>query len=57
MVVVASKSGGQHFKLFTHEIPKSASALADYQVDTANLALTKDILGIGAVSENKEGKK
>jgi len=38
LVAVAGESGGQ-------PIPKSAGALVDYQLDTTNLALGKDIFG------------
>ena len=55
-IAVAGTSGGQHLQSSTHEIAKGAVALADYQVDSANLALTKDIFGVDAVSENDEGK-
>merc|ERR1719491_211256 len=54
LVAVAGTSGGQHLQSSTHEIATGAVALADYQVDSANLALTKDIFGVGAVSENDE---
>jgi len=49
-VAVAGKSDGQPLK-------SSAGAveLADYQGDSANLALTKDIFDFGAVSQNNEG--
>ena len=41
---------------FLHGIAEDAGALADYQADSANLALTQDILGLGSVTENDEGK-
>jgi len=53
-IAVTGKSGGRPFKLSAHEITKSAGALADYQMDTSNLALAKDIFGVGAASENEE---
>jgi len=54
-IAITVESDGQHFKSSTLEITKGAGALADYQVDSANLALTKDIFGLSAVSENDEG--
>eukprot|EP00751_Fragilariopsis_kerguelensis_P005590 CAMPEP_0170786438 /NCGR_PEP_ID=MMETSP0733-20121128/17607_1 /TAXON_ID=186038 /ORGANISM="Fragilariopsis kerguelensis, Strain L26-C5" /LENGTH=105 /DNA_ID=CAMNT_0011132293 /DNA_START=85 /DNA_END=399 /DNA_ORIENTATION=+ len=57
VIAVASTSGGQHLQSSTHGIAKGAVALVDYQVDSANSALTKDIFGLDAVSENDEGKK
>ena len=55
-IAVAGTGGSQYLQSSAHEITKGAVALADYQVDSANLALTKDIFGLGAVSENDEGK-
>eukprot|EP00751_Fragilariopsis_kerguelensis_P046009 CAMPEP_0170996812 /NCGR_PEP_ID=MMETSP0736-20130129/12469_1 /TAXON_ID=186038 /ORGANISM="Fragilariopsis kerguelensis, Strain L26-C5" /LENGTH=119 /DNA_ID=CAMNT_0011423347 /DNA_START=122 /DNA_END=484 /DNA_ORIENTATION=- len=54
LIVVAGTSGGQQLQSSAHEIAESAVALADYQVDSANLALTKDIFGLDAVSKNHE---
>ena len=51
LIAVVGTSGGQHLQSSAHEIAASAVALADYQVDSANLALTKDNFGFGAVSE------
>ena len=48
--------GGQHLQSSAHGIAEGAVALADSSVDSVNLALTKDIFGLGAVSENDEGK-
>jgi len=56
VIAVAGTRGGQHLQSSAYEITKGAVALADYQVDSANLALTKDIFGSGVVSENEEGK-
>jgi len=53
-IVVAGTSGGQHLQSSAHENARGAVALVDYQVDTTNLALTKDIFGFGAVAENDE---
>ena len=44
------------FKSFPYEITEGTSVLTDYLVDTANLALTKDVFGLVAVSEKDEGK-
>merc|ERR1711865_1227896 len=55
LIVVAGTRGGQHLQLSANEIAKDAVALADYQVDSANLALTKDIFGMRANSGNEEG--
>merc|ERR1719491_1170666 len=55
LVAVAGTGGGQHLQSSSHEITESAVALADNQVDSANLALTKDIFGVNAGSENNEG--
>jgi len=54
LIAAADTSGGQHLQLSANEIAEGAVALADYQVDSANLALTKDIFGQGA-AENDEG--
>jgi len=52
-IAVASKNDGHYFKSSAQEIAKGAGALADYQLDSANLALTQDIFGVNAVSERK----
>jgi len=57
VIAVADTSGGHQLQSAAHEITEGAVALADYQIDSANLALTKDIFGLGAVSENDEGLK
>jgi len=54
LIAVAGPSGGQHLQSSSDKIAEDAVALADYQVDSANLALTKDIFGVGTVSENEE---
>jgi len=56
LIAVATKKDGQHLESSAYEIAESAAALADYQVDSANLALTKDIFGLGAVSQNDVGR-
>jgi len=53
-IAVAGTSGGQHLQSSAQEIAEGALALADYEVDSANLALTRDIFGLGAVSQNDE---
>merc|ERR1711865_795486 len=55
LIVVAGTSGGQHLQSSTHEMADGTVALEDYKVDSTNLALTKDIFGLGAISENEEG--
>mmetsp|Transcript_65322 Transcript_65322/g.73142 ORF Transcript_65322/g.73142 Transcript_65322/m.73142 type:complete len:125 (-) Transcript_65322:48-422(-) len=55
LIAVAGPIGGQHLQSSSDKIAEDAVALADYQVDSANLALTKDIFGVGTVSENEEG--
>jgi len=54
LIAVTGTSGGQQLQSSAHEIAESAEALTDYQVDNANLALTKDIFGY-ATSENDGG--
>ena len=56
VIAVAGASGGQHLQSSAYEIAEGAMALTDYQVDSTNLALTKDIFGLGAVSEYDAGK-
>mmetsp|Transcript_36600 Transcript_36600/g.41355 ORF Transcript_36600/g.41355 Transcript_36600/m.41355 type:complete len:105 (-) Transcript_36600:266-580(-) len=56
LIAVAGTSGIQHLQSSTYEIAEGAVALKDYQGDSANLALTNDIFGLGAVSENDKGK-
>ena len=48
-VAYADTSGSQHLQ-------SSAHVLSDYEVDSANLAHTKDIFGVDNVAENNEGK-
>ena len=55
--VAAGQSGGQPLQSSASEITEGAGAPVDYQVDTINLALTKDIFGLNSVSENDEGEK
>ena len=56
LITVAGTSGNQHLQKSTHDIEKDTVALADYQEDFANLALTKDSFGLGGVSANNKGK-
>ena len=57
LIAVAGTSGGQHLQSSAHETTEGgADALAEYPVDFANLALTKDIFGVGTISENVEGE-
>ena len=55
-IAVTGKSVGQPFKSSVNEIAEGAGALADYQVDTANLAVTKDIFGLDAASKSDKGE-
>eukprot|EP00751_Fragilariopsis_kerguelensis_P014387 CAMPEP_0170776720 /NCGR_PEP_ID=MMETSP0733-20121128/11339_1 /TAXON_ID=186038 /ORGANISM="Fragilariopsis kerguelensis, Strain L26-C5" /LENGTH=178 /DNA_ID=CAMNT_0011119757 /DNA_START=89 /DNA_END=626 /DNA_ORIENTATION=+ len=55
LLVVAGQNVGQDLSPAATEITRGASALSDYQVDTANSALTYNIFGMGAVSKNEEG--
>jgi len=55
LMVVAGQNVGQDLSPAANEIAKGASALADYQVDTSNSALTNDIFGMVTVFENEEG--
>jgi len=48
LIAVAGTSGVQHLQSSAHEITEGAVTLADYQVDSANLALYKDIFGLDA---------
>ena len=56
LIAVTGTSVGQHLQSSTHEIAKVEVALADNQVHSTNLALTKDIFGLDAVSQKDEGK-
>ena len=49
LIAVQGTSGGQHLQSSAHEITEGTVALAEYQVNSANLAHTKDIFGVGAV--------
>merc|ERR1711865_448471 len=55
LIVVAGTSGGQHLQSSANEFAKDAVTVADYPADSAMSALTKDVFGVGAVSENEEG--
>jgi len=61
MIAVAGTSGGQHLQSSAHEIAEGVVALAEYQVDSTNLALTKDIFNgfkiSGEGSSDSNGKK
>jgi len=53
-IAMASKSVGHHFQSSANEMADGAVAVADYQVDSTYLALTKDIFG-GAAAEKGKG--
>merc|ERR1712238_168951 len=56
LIAVAGTSGGQHLTSSEAEIAQGgAGTLVEYQADTTDSALTQDIFGLGAVSENEEG--
>jgi len=55
VLVVAGQNVGQDLSSSANDIAQGASALADYQVVTANSLLSNDIFGMGTVSENEEG--
>ena len=64
LIAVAGTSVARHLTSSAAEITKGRAgalaeyqALADYQVDSTNLSLTKDIFVFGAVSETDESKK
>jgi len=54
-IAIAGTTSGPYFQSSSHEITKGAVALADFQVDSANVLFTKDIFVLGAASENDEG--
>ena len=60
-IVVVGTSGGQHLQSSAHEIAEGAVQLSDYQLDSANLALTQDIVNgfkiSGDGNGNSNGKK
>ena len=56
LIAGAGTIGGQYLQLLSHEIAKGAMALADYQVDSANLELTEDIFVLADNSKNDEGE-
>merc|ERR1712238_383450 len=58
LIANAGTSGGQHLTSSEAEIAQGgAGTLVEYQADTTDFALNKDIFGIGAVSKNDEGCK
>ena len=57
LIVVVGTNDNQHLPLSVHEITEGAMALADYQVDSAHLALINDIFGFGAIFLKKKSKK
>ena len=54
--IAVSGSGGHQLTPSVYEIVEGADTLANYQVDTAQSVLIKDIFGVDAVSKNDEGK-
>jgi len=55
LIAVAGPSGGHHLQSSANDIAKDAVTLVDFEADSTNLALTKDIFGFGVVSEDDEG--
>jgi len=56
-IAVAGKSGGHQLTPSAYEIAEGADTLANYQVNTVQSVLIKDIFGVDAVSKNEEGRK
>ena len=56
LIAVAGPSGGHYLQSSANDIAKDAVTLVDFQADSTNLALNKDIFGVDVVSENDEGK-
>ena len=56
LIAVTGQNGGQHLQSSAHEITEGVSALADYQVDTTNLAHNINIFAMGVFSANEEGE-
>merc|ERR1712238_230620 len=54
LIAVAGPKGGHHLQSSANDIAKDAVTLVDFSADSTNLALTKDIFGLGAVAENDE---
>jgi len=54
VIAVAGASGDQHLQSTAYENVDGAVVHLDYQVDSASLALTKNVFGSDAVSENPE---
>merc|ERR1711865_1246680 len=55
LIVITGTSGGQHLTSSAAKIAEvGADALAEYQGDSTNYALTKDMFGMGAVAENEK---
>ena len=54
-IAVSGKSGGHQLTPSAFEIVEDADALANYQVDTAQSVLIKDIFGVDTVSKNEGG--
>ena len=55
LIVIAGKAAGYSI-VYTGGFVESAGAFAEYQVDIANTALSKDMFGVGAVFETDESK-
>ena len=55
-IAVSDKSGGHQLTPSVYEIVEGWNTLTDYQVDTAQSVLIKDIFGVDTVSKNQKGK-
>jgi len=53
-IAIAGKSGGHQLTPSAYEMSEGADTLANYQVDTAQSVLIKDIFGVDTVTKNEE---
>ena len=57
LIVITGTSGGQHLTSSAAKIAEGgADALSEYQGDSTNYALTKDMFGMGAVAETEKSE-
>mmetsp|Transcript_65324 Transcript_65324/g.73144 ORF Transcript_65324/g.73144 Transcript_65324/m.73144 type:complete len:133 (-) Transcript_65324:39-437(-) len=57
LIAVAGNNDGPYFKSSAQESAEGAGALADYQVDTAILAVTQDIFSMGEGNNDDDDDK
>ena len=55
LITITGKTAG-YYIVYTGDFDKYADVFTDYHVDTAHVALAKDIFDMRAVTENREGK-